>query len=52
MPEIAHVGTDYVVRNNLTMQMRRFMRLTNPLSRTFENHAHMAALYTIKHSFV
>jgi len=31
--------------------MRRFTRLTNAHSKKFENHCHMAALYTVWYNF-
>ena len=39
----------YVERQNLTMRMHmhRFTRLTNALSKKFENHVRMVALYTV-----
>jgi hypothetical protein len=42
-----------VERQNLTMRMamRRFTRLTNALSKKFENHVHMVALYTVWYNF-
>jgi hypothetical protein len=36
----------------MRMQMRRFTRLTNALSKKFENHVHMVALYTVWYDFV
>jgi len=53
-PDIAHVSTSYVERQNLTMrmQMRRFTRLTNAFSKKFENHMHMVSLYTVWYNFI
>jgi IS1 family transposase len=41
----------YVERQNLTMHMRRFTRLTNASSKKFENHCHMVALYATWYNF-
>jgi hypothetical protein len=52
-PDMAHVSTSYVERQNLSMRMgmRRFTRLTNAFSKKFENHFHMIALYTLFYNF-
>jgi IS1 family transposase len=53
-PDMKHVSTSYVERQNLNMRMgmRRFTRLTNAFSKKFENHFHMIALYTLFYNFV
>jgi IS1 family transposase len=53
-PDTAHVSTNCMERQNLTMRMpmRRFTRLTNGFSKKAENHAHMVALYTCWYNFV
>jgi len=53
-PDIAHVSTSYVERQNLTMrmQMRRFTRLTNAFSKKGLPHYHMVSLYTVWYNFV
>jgi IS1 family transposase len=53
-PDMAHVSTSYVERQNLTMWMhnRRFTRLTNAFSKKFENHAHMVAIYAVWYNWI
>jgi IS1 family transposase len=53
-PDVKHISTSYVERNNLTMRMhmRRFTRLTNAFSKKIENHAHAVALHMMYYNFV
>lgn len=53
-PDISHVSTSYVERQNLTMRMhmRRFTRLTNGFSKKIENHAYAVALHMMYYTFV
>lgn len=53
-PDLKHVSTSYVERQNLTMRMsmRRFTRLTNAFSKKLDNHIHALALYFMFYNFI
>jgi IS1 family transposase len=52
-PDIAHVSTSYVERQNLTMRMsmRRFTRLTNAFSKKIDAHIDALSLYFMFYNF-
>jgi len=52
-PDIEHISTSYIERQNLTMRMhmRRFTRLTNAFSKKLENHCHAIALHFVYYNF-
>ena len=52
-PDLAHVSTSFIERQNLTMRMsmRRFTRLTNAFSKKLANHAHAVALHYMVYNF-
>lgn len=52
-PDVEHISTSYVERNNLTMRMhmRRFTRLTNAFSKKLENHCYAIALHFVYYNF-
>ncbi len=53
-PDLDHISTIYVERQNLTMRMsmRCFVRLTNASSRKIANHIHMLSLHFGHDDFV
>ena len=52
-PEIDHISTSYIERQNLTMRMhmRRFTRLSNAFSKKVENHMHAISLHYMYYNF-
>lgn len=53
-PDLAHVSTSYVERNNRTIRMhnRRFTRLIDAFSKKVENHVYAVALHMMHYNFV
>lgn len=53
-PDIEHVSTSYVERQNLTMRMsmRRYTRLSNGFSKKIENHEHAVAMHYFYYNFI
>ncbi len=51
-PDRDLISTSYVERQNLTMRMRRFTRLTNGFSKKLENLMHSVALHFMHYNFV
>jgi hypothetical protein len=52
-PELAHISTSYIERQNLTMRMsmRRFTRLANAFSKKIENLKAAVALHFARYNF-
>lgn len=53
-PDVAHISTSMIERQNLTMRMsmRRFTRLTNAFSKKIENHRAAVGLHFAHYNFV
>jgi IS1 family transposase len=54
LPDLEHISTSYVERQNLSMRMgmRRFTRLTNAFSKKLANHMHALSIYFMHYNFV
>ncbi len=54
MPNIKHISTSYIERQNLTMRMsmRRFTRLTNAFSKKLENLNAAVGLHFAHYNFI
>jgi hypothetical protein len=50
-PDLKHISTRYVERQNLTMSMRRFTQLTKGFSKKIENLMHAVALHFMHYNF-
>ena len=52
-PQVEHVSTSFVERQNLTMRMgmRRFTRLTNAFSKKVENLEHAVSIHFMHYNF-
>lgn len=52
-PDVDHISTSYIERQNLTMRMsmRRFTRLTNGHSKKLANHLHALAIHYVHYNF-
>lgn len=50
-PQARDISTCYVGRQNLTMRMRRFSRLTNAFSKKVENFGYAWALHFVHYNF-
>jgi hypothetical protein len=53
-PDIKHITTSHVERQNLTMRMhmRRFTRKTNAFSKKLQNHQYAIAIHFVYYNFV
>lgn len=53
-PDLAHVSTSYIERQNLTMRMsmRSFTHLTNAFPKKMDNHVHARSIYFVHYNFL